>query len=212
MSRLESGFILAVRDALTTLYDDTATFVQKYDSRPSAGSQADVEAMSIFPHEPIVNAWSLGLQLIEAGGEHVPGFVDAIIEPVLPIVAWTCVRSMLEPCALAAWLLDPGIDIRTRMGRTFALRYEGIEQQIKYARASGKMAALGILAARLDKIEQDALAAGSARVVDARGRRVGAGVRMPSATEVIEAMLNDGLAYRMLSAVAHGHSWAIRNR
>ena len=33
---------------------------------------------------------------------------------------------------------------------------------------------------------------------------------MPTATKMIKMMLNDEMNYRLLSAVAHGHSWAIR--
>ena len=33
---------------------------------------------------------------------------------------------------------------------------------------------------------------------------------MPSATEVIKLMLDEEVMYRILSAVAHGHNWAIR--
>ena len=32
---------------------------------------------------------------------------------------------------------------------------------------------------------------------------------MPSATEMIKSMLDEEAMYRLLSAVAHGHSWAI---
>lgn len=47
-------------------------------------------------------------------------------------------------------------------------------------------------------------------VVNSQYKRVGIGLRMPSATELIKLMLNEEESYRLLSAVAHGHSWAIR--
>ena len=44
--------------------------------------------------------------------------VKTITEPMEPIACWTCIRSMLEPCARAAWMLDPSIDADTRIKRT----------------------------------------------------------------------------------------------
>jgi hypothetical protein len=45
---------------------------------------------------------------------------------------------------------------------------------------------------------------------DKNKKRNGFVEKMPSATELTKRMLHDEWSYRMLSAVAHGHSWAIR--
>ena len=52
---------------------------------------------------------------------------------------------------------------------------------------------------RIDEVEQDALETGYAPIA-----------KMPSATDVIKQMLDEEEMYRLLSAVTHGHNWAIR--
>jgi hypothetical protein len=118
---------------------------------------------------------------------------------------------MLEPCALAAWILDPRIDATARISRVLALRYEGMSQHIKAARASGAtQAEIDLIANRISRVEQDALALGYPPVRDRKGRCIGIAQPMPSTTELIGSVLNEEKIYRVLSAVSHGHSWAIR--
>lgn len=137
-------------------------------------------------------------------------FVKTVSDPVLTIACWTCVRSMLESSALSAWLLDPAIDARTRIGRTFALRYEGLEQQLKFGRfAKVDPAELKKEEDRMDDIEKIVLALGYPAVTDKKGNRIGFAQKMLSATDMIGLMLDEEGAYRILSAVAHGHHWAI---
>ena len=47
-------------------------------------------------------------------------------------------------------------------------------------------------------------------IVNKKGKRLGIGQKMPSATEVVKLMLDEEEMYRLLSAVTHGHDWAIR--
>lgn len=54
---------------------------------------------------------------------------------MLRVACWTSIRSMLEPCARAAWMLEPGIGAETRIQRTFAIRFDGMDQDLKFARA-----------------------------------------------------------------------------
>jgi hypothetical protein len=46
-------------------------------------------------------------------------------------------------------------------------------------------------------------------VLDKKGKRIGLVQKMPTATEMIGMILNEERAYRLLSAVAHGHNWAL---
>ena len=118
---------------------------------------------------------------------------------------------MLESSAIAAWLFDPRIDARTRVGRAYAYRYEGMEQQEKFGRAIGlpapEMKKIKDLAGSL---ENDAAALGITAVTDRKGKRIGIGEKMPAATEIIKLMLDEECAYRLLSAMAHGHVRAIQ--
>ena len=125
-------YLATMRGAVSTFCTEIVNFIQTQGAEPAPASQAETE-QAVFPRpESVVTARSFATSLVESGGEHTMAFVKTITEPVEPIACGTCVRSMLEPCSLAAWLLDPSIDARTRVGRAFALRYEGMKQQLKY--------------------------------------------------------------------------------
>lgn len=210
MVPLGPEYIGVIRDTLTMFHEEAGRFIQDHDSLPVAGSQALTEQSTYARPDSIVSACAIASQLIEYGGDHVTAFVKLITEPVEVIACWTCVRSMLEPCALASWVADPSIDAHTRVGRVFALRYEGMEQQLKFGRVAKKPESeLKSLEDRIDQVEKDALGLGFPLVQDRKKRRIGIAQRMPSATDMIKMMLNEEEAYRMLSAVAHGHNWAI---
>ncbi len=160
--------------------------------------------------ESIVTACAIANQLIEYSGEHLTAFVKTITEPIEPLASWTCIRSMLESCAIAAWLLDPTINAEQRIARTFAMRYEGLEELLKYGRCVNQPASeIQGLTDRIDDVAQVAAGLGYPPIQNRRGHRTGIGERMPNATELIRSELDEESMYRLLSAVAHGHSWAI---
>ena len=70
--------------------------------------------------------------LIESGGEHLTAFVKTFSELLEPIARWTCIRSMLEPCAPSSWLLDPAIDADSRIKRTLAVTVGGMGQDLMF--------------------------------------------------------------------------------
>ena len=211
MSGLNPDHLSVMREALSLLCDEIKSFSTDHGNNLNSGSPAKHElAVSPCP-ESLVTAWCKAAQLIESGGEHVTAFISTITEPIQPIACCTCVRSMLEPCSLAAWLLDPHIDAHTRVRRVFAIRHEGIEQYLKYVRVTGGSdECLQSIKKRHGDVERDALKLGYPRIVDKKRKRVGIGQKMPSATEVINQMLDEEEMYRLLSAVTHGHDWAIR--
>ena len=149
--------------------------------------------------------------LIESGGEHMTAFVKTITNPVEPIACWTCVRAMLEPCARAAWLMDPAIDVDERTKRTFAIRFVGMEQELKFARATGQPGQAE-MRNRIAEVERDASALGypKLRARKNKNRRTGIGVRMPAATQIVREILDEEGAYRIFSAVTHGQTGTIR--
>lgn len=175
------------------------------------GSQAETEHSTYANPDSIYNAAAIAGPLIDVGADHLSVFRKILIEPVEVSVTWTCVRSMLESCALATWLLDPTIDAQARVSRVFAIRYEGMEQQVTFARTGGfPQSDVDAQKKRIEDVEQDAFALGFKRVEDRNGKRIGIGEQMPSATELIKITLGEDQMYRTLSAVAHGHNWAIR--
>lgn len=210
MPTFDYQYLETMRNALLAFHGDVGTFLTSQGEQPAAGSQAEKEHSTYARPESIVTAWSIGIQLIEFGGEHLTAFVKTVTNPAEVIACWTCVRSMLESCAISAWVLEPAIDAHTRVGRVFAYRHEGMEQQLTFGRVSN-MALVELQAAedRLNDVEQHALTLGFAPLRDGKGRRTGIAQKMPGATDLIKTVLDEEVTYRLLSAVAHGHSWAI---
>ena len=136
-------------------------------------------------------------------------FVSAIRAPMLPIACWTSIRSMLEPCARSAWLMEQGIGADSRIQRTFAIRFDGMEQDLKFARSMNQPVQDKIKAG-IEDLERDALGLGYRKLRDKRNRRTGIGIEMPSATEIVREVLDEEGAYRIFSAVEHGQTGTIR--
>jgi hypothetical protein len=210
MHSLGPEYIDAIRSGLTAFTAEAGGYVDAQEIGHATISQAAKELATFVRPESLVTAAGQAAQLIESVAEHVGAFVRTITNPIQPIACWTCVRSMLESSALAAWILDPTVDAKTRVGRSLALRYEGQEQKVKFGRAAGiDEKEIQAAEARIDEIERVALGMGYAPVRDKNNRRIGIGQRAPAATDIIKMMLDEECAYRLLSAVAHGHSWAI---
>jgi hypothetical protein len=198
---------------LITVLDEflkrTSEFFNKYNNEPSDDSIAIQERVT-FPNEVSVkNAHYGGFMSMEAAADHLMVFKDSIVEPAKSIAPWTCVRGLLESCALASWFLEPEIDVNTRVGRYFAFRYTGFVQQIKLYRAGGdRNNFIKRVEERIEKVEQEALNLGYQPVVDAKGNLGGICQRMPPITDLIGITLDKEVEYRLLSALAHGHHWA----
>jgi hypothetical protein len=211
MPELGPEFVAVLRDALSRFHDEAGKFVRSQGVDPAAGSRAAVERSSYVRPESLLSASAIATLLIECVAEHVTAFVKTITPPVEPIACWTCVRSMLESSAIATWLCDPTIDAKTRVGTSFAYRYEGLEQQEKFGRATNlPPAEQRKLETHIDEVERTALALGFAPVTNRNGRRIGIAEQMPATTDMIKIVLDEERAYRLLSAVAHGHIWAIQ--
>ena len=211
MPLFDDKHLPVIREALTALYDGVVALRKTIVGDPLQGSPFAKELSASQHKELLVSAWSIAVTLIESGGEHMIAFVKTITEPMQPIACWTCIRSMLEPCARAAWLLDPAIDADMRIRRSFAIRFDGMEQRLKLARATNQPRNLReAIENRIVKVEQDAVAMGYPKLRDKKDTRMGIGVKMPVATELVKDILDAETAYRILSAVSHGQEAAIR--
>jgi hypothetical protein len=187
----------------------TEKLLDKYKNEPADESIASQEKID-FPQEVSVNnAHYGGFLSMEVAADHLMTYRDSLVEPAKSIAPWTCVRGLLESCALASWFLDPKIDVKDRVGRYFAFRYNGLVQQIKLYRASGdRQENIKRVNERINKIERDALNLGYQRVLNKKGDIDGICQRMPSITDLIGITLDKEVEYRLLSAIAHGHHWA----
>lgn len=197
-------------ESLENLIDEVSIFLQRWSSGPTPNSQAITELKSFQCSESVMTAYSQGSVLSVAATDQSKAFIRTVVEPAQTFAPWTCVRAVVESSALAAWLLDPVIDVRTRVQRSFALRYEGLIQAVKFVRVAGNQADIDKSIKRIDDVEQDALNLGYPKVMDKQGKkRIGIGQLMPSATDLVKEVLDKEFEYRLYSAVAHGHQWAL---
>lgn len=201
-----SRMIRTLRD----LHDGLGQFLTGCGHQPSSGSQAAAEFRTFQRSESLETAYSQAGVLIEVAADQLMAFIRSVTEPVQTIAPWTCVRAIIESSAPAAWLLDPSLDARTRVQRSFGFRYEGLAQQVKFARASGDEPATAKAITRIDDVERVAVELGFSRVENQRGRRVGIAQQMPSITDLVAQALDEEATYRLLSAVAHAHLWAVQ--
>jgi hypothetical protein len=195
------------RAGLLELHAESAKFVQAHGPLAVEGSPASRDVAGYARAESVHTVYGQALTLIEIAADQLTAFTKTISAPYETIAPWTCIRSLLEAAALAAWLAEPGVDVGCRVQRSFAFRYEGLIQQVKFARATGDLDPQLALD-RIDAVTGVAAGLGILPVRDKKGRQIGIGIVMPSVTTVIAAVLDMEEIYRLLSAVAHGHFWA----
>jgi len=196
------------RSGLEEFRISVSRFVNTNGIQPSLDSPARL-GMDRFPHPGSVETvYSQALLLIEVAADQLTAFLKTTEPPFETIAPWTCVRALLEASALGCWLLQPGIPMHSRVGRSIALRYEGLQHQRKFIGSLGKDPSETV--ERIDFVLEQSQSMGFDPVMDRKNRRhIGAGERLPSSTDLIASQLGEEAMYRLLSAVAHGHSWAI---
>lgn len=200
--------VLDMISAMHDLIDGSAEIYNKHNEA-ECGSIA-VQELNSFPEPGLLkDVYSRGRISMESAADHLMVFADSITEPAKTLAPWTCVRGLLESSALAVWFLDPAIDARTRVARSFAFRYSGFIEQIKFFQADRAVAEINRAQQRIGKVEQDAVALGYKRLLTKNGDINGIALHMPSIIELVGTTLNREGEYRLLSGIAHGHHWAI---
>jgi len=195
-------------ESITNLHDQTGQFINETNFQPAPDSPAMNERNSFPREESVVTAHSQGWLLFEAAADQLVGLTKLLTEPVQTIAPWTSVRALIEASGLAAWLLNPNVDVRTRVQRSFAFRFDGLTEQVKFLRALGNEIELAKAISRIDYVEQLALELGYPKIEN-DVKRTGIGQIMPSITEIVKQELDQEAAYRLSSAMIHVHSWAI---
>lgn len=190
------------------LFDTTSQLYNQYNNEPASDSLARREQDTFANGELVRSVHYGGILSMEAAADHLIVFADSMVAPAKTVAPWTCVRGLLESCALAAWFLEPAIDVETRVGRHFAFRYAGFVQQIKYFQVDNQTADIDRARQRMMKVEQDALNLGYPKILNKQNKIDGIAMRMPNITDLIGSTLDREAEYRLLSAVAHGHHWA----
>ena len=192
---------------MRNLIEETAQIYNKYNNEPTPESIARQQQNS-FPNSALIeDVYSRGILSMESAADHLMAFSDSIKSPAKTIAPLTCVRGLMESSALAIWLLDPTIDAHTRAKRSFAFRYTGFIEQIKFLQVDNAQTEISKVEKRMEKVEQDAILLGYPRLLN-KGKINGIATHMPSIIDLIRKTLNFEGEYRLLSGVAHGHHWA----
>ncbi len=202
--------VFRVKRALRKLLSRTGALMDEYGPEPLGGSKAQSEQKIILPNVEIKTATSVADALIESSGDHVFAFCKCITEPAVAMAPFTCIRGALEAGAIASWLMDPTIDRNGRLERSFAFRYSGLEQQRKLANSMGLHKKAEKINSRISEVENHAINIGFSKLTNDKGKRIGIGIVMPSITDLIGNMFDKESLYRLTSAIAHGHTWAIK--
>src|SRR5574341_767357 len=161
--------------AVNEFVEQTAPLWNQNERQPLPGSKAAKELAEFSRPESIGTAYSQGIVLIEVAADYVFAVTRTLTEPAETIAPWACVRGVLETSALSMWLLDTGINANERVKRSLAFRYEGLDQQKKFAQSTDGNIDPQIIISRIDEVEQIALELGFDKVTDKRGKRIGIG-------------------------------------
>lgn len=136
--------------------------------------------------------------------------IKTLSEPAQTIAPWACARGAVESSALSAWLLDTTINADERVKRSLAFRYEGFQQQRKFAQSAKGEVNIQAIDSRVSEVEQMAINIGYQKIIGKRGERAGIGQTMPPITNIVIKMLDKERDYRLLSAMVHAHPWALQ--
>jgi len=167
ISKFTSEDVINLVTVVNDFIAETSRLYDAYSNEAAANSIATQERISFPNRELVETAHYGGILSMEAAADHLMVFADSFRSPAKTIAPWTCVRGLLESCALASWFLDPAIDVRTRVGRYFAFRYTGFIQQIKlYNIGSNNQADVKRVEERIRKVERDAINLGYPRILN----------------------------------------------
>lgn len=204
----------AMRQSVDSFLTASGSLLDEQPRELIPGSPACLESQSFIRAGSIDNIVTLAGLLVEAAADEIQSFTRLTVPPVQTKSPFTCVRSSLESSALAAWLLDPDIDANERVKRSMAYLYEGLVQQrrlINLDRLSETIESTDVakIELLLDELANQATQMGFDPIHDKKGRRISVGTRFPKLTELIGQELDQEKAYRLLSAAAHSHMWAL---
>jgi hypothetical protein len=197
--------------ALQEFLDQSSVIWNAQDGKPAPNSQAALELANFSRPESIATAFSQAAMLFEAATDYSMALIKTLTEPAVAVAPWSCARCILETSALAAWLWDTKIAAIQRAQRSLALVYEGLEQKRKFATIANSDIDPNKVLQQIDEFEKVAQGLGFPAIIDKKNKRSGIARPMPSDTEIVKLMLDKESNYRLLSAMLHGHIWALQS-
>ena len=203
----DDNTIRTMRESMLALIDSVAGMRDRFGSFRIDGPVASAEKPRHLQPVSIDKAFATSVTLIGVAEEHMTAFTQST-----GITQYTSARDMLEPCALVTWLLNPTVDERERAGRVFAYQYSDQEEMRKCYSAASITFAEQDAKDRISKLAAEAGELGY-NILQMNGKIVGIHKRLPKTTPLVGGSLGkeEEKAYRVLSAIAHGHMWAIHS-
>jgi hypothetical protein len=198
--------------SLSKFLDQTSVIWNERGDIPLPNSQADLEVKSFQRPEAVVTAYTQAGMLFESAADYTMALIKTLTEPAQTIAPWGCARSVVEASVLATWLWDSKVNAHQRVQRSLAFRHEGLLQQLKLAKISKGRLDQEKTISRIKEVERTALEFGMAKISNIKGRKGTAlDLKMPTITDIVTQTFDKEQNYRMLSAMIHGHSWAIQS-
>lgn len=177
---------------------------------PTIGSPADVAQRSFTRKKSVRTADAQTSIYLEAAADNLKAFDRLITIGEFAIAPWVSARASLEACALVNWLLDSELDIKERVGRSLALRYDTLRSQEKFANGTDNKNELSSVQEQMEKVERIAIECGFSKLRNDKCKRTGIAVPKPSITTLVAKLLGDESLYRILSGVAHSNYVTLR--
>ena len=192
--------------------------LDKYQDEPAVASVAAKELAGTSNPEPLRTAYSFGVQSLVAAGDHCFA-LDRVLRPSAHSHApWTLARGVLEGSSAAKWLLDPSLEVHTRLARSMSRRLSSLREQQKFLEGMarrpelpGSDSLVRDISHTEDRIEAVISQAEELGVPEKRskdGKLLSFGEGMPSKVKLVELSFGDASMYRLLSGAAHGEPWA----
>jgi hypothetical protein len=194
------------------------------DRKPASGSQLErehTEAAAAGLDEP-GSAWGTNVVQVAvnqavasqiAADDQLIGMEHVLQEPLTTFGITTLARGVIEASSRAWWLLDPGVDVRTRVARSTTFRLETlwrnrqVEEKLDLPRTS---------ASRIDELLAVAQRKNFRVVPEGRATTPAIEERLPFNVRLYEAILGSKeLGYGVwadFAAVAHGQAGGIVQR
>jgi len=202
------------RSTIRWVHNEARKLYWSSDTDPGEGSIAFNELQFSSSRENTRTALMQGEMLVEISTDHLTAFAKTLELPVETIAPWTCVRSAIESSALGVWLMAPEIGRKCRILRALLFRHEGLRQQMKFLSQERMSERETKARDRIREVESQLRSIADADL----GRRLkkskpeGKSRLMPSVTEIVGNIPGKDQAYRLLSAIAHGHFWALHRQ
>jgi hypothetical protein len=201
-------YVDGMTQVLGSLHDEIGQYLKDYRCEPVESSAAVTERRTFAKPELISTVHSQGIVRIELAGEHMIAFTRSLMEPVLVFAPWVSVRALLEASAIAVWLLDPTIDVDTRVRRSYSVRFDGLNQQKAIANTQGDQAVVADIAKRVAELATEAKGLGYT-IREDKGAAKGIDPQFPGFVSLVKGLLKDETFYRIASGVAHSYDYAI---